>query len=178
MDVREIILINNMEVFLKTLAVVGAIETLVLIAAIIWGAVLWAKGIWPALWRLGNGLAKRKVAVFASSGNAMSIKSLLLDSKLFSEKNITIISEAKDVGISEHSTLYLVFWHDWKDSVDEILRRKSDTYPLIVYAPRDMGFIPEDEMKKLDQHRNTTVTNFRGRLLNDLVTAMITTSNK
>jgi hypothetical protein len=31
-------------------------------------------------------------------------------------------------------------------------------------------------MRNLDGKRHTAVTNFRGRLLNDIVTAMITTS--
>jgi hypothetical protein len=31
-------------------------------------------------------------------------------------------------------------------------------------------------MKKIDGHRHTAVTNFRGRLLNDILTAMMTTA--
>ena len=53
---------------------------------------------------------------------------------------------------------------------------KSDTCALIIYVPRVLGLIPEEQMKKLDESRNTAITNFRGRLLNDIVTAMITTS--
>jgi hypothetical protein len=46
---------------------------------------------------------------------------------------------------------------------------------MIVYAPYNKGRIPDDQMENLDGKRNTSVTNFRGRLLNDVVTAMITT---
>ena len=45
-----------------------------------------AKGILPAVWRLGNGLAKRKIAVFARGDNAASLRALLVDSKLLNAK--------------------------------------------------------------------------------------------
>lgn len=78
--------------------------------------------------------------------------------------------------IAEGASVYLMFWPDWKDSVDDILAVKSESCALIVYAPRNAGQIPEPDMMNLDGKRHTAVTNFRGRLLNDIVTAMITTS--
>jgi hypothetical protein len=165
-----------MQTFTKILAVVGSIETIVLIIGIVWAICLWLKGISPALLRLGNGLAKRKVAIFAKGDNLSSMRQLLLDSKLFNKRNICEIIKKEDIGIAEQATLYIVFWHDWADCISDILRKKSDSCPLIVYAPRSLGPIPEDQMKNLDEHRHTAVTNFRGRLLNDIVTAMITTS--
>jgi len=68
-----------------------------------------------------------------------------------------------------------VFWPDWSDSLADILNKKPDECALIVYAPYGRGRIPDEQMKQLDGTRNTAVTNFRGRLLNDIVTAMITT---
>jgi hypothetical protein len=65
---------------------------------------------------------------------------------------------------------------DWMSEIDEILRNKSDQCALIIYAPYDKGRIPDIEMAKLDGHRHTAVTNFRGRLLNDIMASMITTS--
>ena len=165
-----------MEKFIEVLAIVGSIESIVLIIGIIWAVILWAKGISPALIRLGNGLAKRKVAIFAKGDNLQSLKKLLLDSKLFYKKNLSEITKKEDIGAAENSTLYLVFWHDWADNINEILQKKPDGCALIIYAPRNMGLIPEDQMIKLDSYRHTAVTNFRGRLLNDIVTAMITTS--
>jgi hypothetical protein len=135
-----------------------------------------AKGITPALWRLGNGLAKRKIAIFAKGDNAVSLRNLLVDSKLLKAKNIIEITQVGDVGRAEPATVYLVFWHDWDTDIDEILRQKPDECALIVYAPYDRDPIPVDQMIKLDGKRHTAVTNFRGRLLNDIVSSMITTS--
>ncbi len=140
------------------------------------GFFVWFKGILPALIRLGNGFAKRKIAIFAKADNFDSLNDLLLDSKLFDKKNIIRISSENDLGKAEQTTLYLVFWHDWLDSIDEILRTKKDSTALIIYAPQDLGLIPSNKMKDLNSKRNTMITNFRGRLLNDITMSMITTS--
>ncbi|MFA6295241.1 MAG: hypothetical protein WC666_02330 [Candidatus Paceibacterota bacterium] len=165
-----------MALFLQIIAYVGIIETIILLVGIVWGTVLWVRGISPALFRLGNGLARRKIAVFAKGDNAGSLRSLLLDSKLFRAKNVFEIKNVSDIGKAEEASIYLVFWQDWSDSIDEILSKKPDACALVVYAPYEKGRIPDDQMKNLDGKRHTAVTNFRGRLLNDIVTAMITTS--
>lgn len=128
------------------------------------------------LWRLGHGLARRKIVIFATANNLASLKQLLLDSQLFSNGNIIEVFAAADIGRAENKTLFLVHWSDFQNAIDDIIKQKDDGCALIVYAPTAEGRIPDDVMSKLDKERNTTVTNFRGRLLNDIVTAMITTS--
>ena len=165
-----------MDFFLKCLAVVGAIESVVLVIAIVWAFILWFRGILPALLRLGNGLARRKIAIFAKGDNLGSLRDLLVDSKLFWKKNIIEITQAGDVGKAEEASVYLVHWHDWATDIETVLTKKPDECALVIYAPYDKGRIPDDQMKNLDGKRHTAVTNFRGRLLNDIVTSMITTS--
>ncbi|HWY78801.1 MAG TPA: hypothetical protein VNW29_00420 [Candidatus Sulfotelmatobacter sp.] len=155
---------------------IGRITTVILLITIILAVYGWFKGILPALLRLGNGFSKRKIAIFAKGDNLHSLKSLLLDSKLFNKKNIIDISSQSDFGRADQATLYLVFWHDWKDNIDEILNSKKDGTALVVYAPQDLGFIPAEKMKDLNSKRNVVVTNFRGRLLNDIVVCLMTTS--
>lgn len=164
------------ETIWNTLAVVGAIETVVLIAGIVYAIYLWFRGILPAILRLGNGLAKRKIAIFAKGDNVKSLTDLLCDSGLFREKNILVITQNGDLGKAEKASVYLVYWHDWAENIDEILTKKPDECALVIYAPYDKGKIPDEQMKKLDGKRHSAVTNFRGRLLNDIVTSMITTS--
>ena len=156
--------------------IVGGIDTVILIIGIAAGVFLWLRGISPVLYRLGNGLARRKIAIFAKGDNRASLKSLLIDSRLFKEKNIYEISGVKDVGKCEDASVYLVFWHDWANDIGEILSKKPDKCALVVYAPYDLEKIPIAQMKALDGHRHTAVTNFRGRLLNDIVMSMITTN--
>ena len=161
---------------MKVLVIIGVIDTLVLIVIISYSIFLWARGVFPVLYRLGNGLAKRKIAIFAKGDNVESIKSLLSDSKLFKQNNIIKIVSRDDLGKVEEASAYLVYWPDWANEINEILNKKPDKCPMIVYAPYNKGRISGEQMQHLDSKRNTVVTNFRGRLLNDIVTAMITTS--
>ena len=84
----------------------------------------------------------------------------------------------KDIGRVEEASVYLVSRYDfsWED-IKKILEKKGDTHPMVIYAPynKDKGRMPTEEMAHLDERRNVAVTNFRGRLLNDLFTAMVTT---
>ena len=164
-----------METFLIIIAIIGIIETVIFVIGIVYAVYLWIRGILPALFRLGNGLAKRKIAIFAKGDNLISLKSLLMDSRLFREKNICEIVKKEDIGKAEQASVYLVFWHDWTEDMAAILNGKPDGCALIVYAPRKFGPIPEKQMENLDGERNTAVTNFRGRLLNDIISSMITT---
>lgn len=161
---------------IEILSIVGVIESVIFIAGIAWAVSLWFKGILPVLLRLGNGLAKRKIGIFAKSDNQNSLKHLIMDSGLFSSKNIYEISKAEDIGRAEKASIYLVYWPDWAEDITKILEKKADNCALVVYAPSDKGRIPENVMKMLDGNRNSSVTNFRGRLLNDIVTAVMTTS--
>jgi hypothetical protein len=154
----------------RAVFIFGIIGSLLFVVAI-------ARGIAPVLWRLGNGLANRKIALFAKGENLTSLKNLLLDSKLIHDKNILEVAGPGDVGRAKDATVYIVFWHDWADDIDAILNQKPDSCALIVYSPYDLEKIPPAQMKKLDAKRHTAVTNFRGHLLNDVITSMITTTD-
>jgi hypothetical protein len=155
--------------------VVGTIETIIFIIVTGTAIVLWARGIWPVLYRLGNGLANRKIAIFAKGDTRSSLKTLLMDSELFREKNICEISSVNDLGKAEVASVYLVYWPDWAHDIEKILDMKPDKCALVVYAPYNQDKLSAEQMKNLDGKRHTSVTNFRGRLLNDVVTSMITT---
>lgn len=152
------------------------IETALFVVGAIYGTYLWGRGIFPALLRLGNGLARRRIALFAASDTGSSLRHLLMDSGLFRERNICEITKKEDIGRAQGATVYVVYWPDCGEYIHEILQQKPDKCPLIVYAPYDQEKIPDAQMKMLDGKRHTAVTNFRGRLLNDIVGSLITTS--
>jgi len=165
-----------MENFLLFLRIIGYISSLLSVFIVLAGIIIWAKGILPVLIRIGNGLSKKQIVIFAKNDNLNSLKKLLFDSGLFNKKKISEVSTKGDLSIAENKNVYLVFWHDWEDSIDEILNLMKDKTALIIYAPQELGFIPTEVMGKLNNKRNVMVTNFRGRLLNDITTSIITTS--
>jgi len=144
--------------------------------AAIYAAYLCVSGFLPVLIRLGNGLKKRKIAIFAKGDAAESLAVLFEDSKLFSTKNIIRIADNGDFGRAEDASVFLVHWPDWPDDFDSIVAKKGDRTPLVVYAPQGKGFLPEASIALLERHRNVVLANLRGRLLNDVVISLITTA--
>ena len=162
--------------------VIGLLDVLryanivVFLVVLIAAGVLWFTGIAPALLRLGMGLARRRIGIFAKGDMAGSLTHLLLDSRLFRRRNLISIGHEGDIEKGRSATLLVVYWPDWSEHIDEVLRQKSDSAALIVYAPQDKGLIPRETLAALNKRRNVVICNFRGRLLNDIVVSMITTS--
>ncbi|MFH1729630.1 MAG: hypothetical protein ABIA04_14565 [Pseudomonadota bacterium] len=164
-----------MDTVLKILNFLGYVSTVIVIFAVIVEICRWVKGISPALLRLGKGLASRKIAIFAENDAYSSLSSLLIDSKLFSESNITQIT-TRELRKAENFSLFLAHWKTISSCLGEILLIKKDDTALIIYAPQEEGFISKECIAEINKHRNIVLVNFRGRLLNDIVTSMITTS--
>ncbi len=161
---------------LTFLEILGIIETISWLAVLVFGVWGIIRGFLPVIIRLGKGLSKRKIAIFAKGDRSKSLEDLLLDSNLFKQKNIKSITSIGDIGKAESVTVFLVFWDDWKTDINRILEKKKDNTALIIYAPVNSGDIPQAQMRQISEQRNVTVTRFRGRLLNDIVISMITTT--
>ena len=86
-------------------------------ALIVAAAIAWARGIVPVLYRLGNGLSRRKIAVFAKGDVLVSLENILRDCKLFKQTNIITIATEGDMDAANSATVFLVYWPDWKDNV-------------------------------------------------------------
>jgi len=164
-----------MEDIIKVLNVVSYGTTILVIIAFLVGIYNWVTGISPALWRLGKGLASRKIAVFAAGDTYNSLKSLLVDSGLFKEKNIVQITE-DELKKAEKYSVYLAHWSSISSYLNKILSDKKDDTALLIYAPQNEGRVPDEDIANINKHRNALLVNFRGRLLNDIVTSLITTS--
>lgn len=162
---------------IKILDVIGYGTTLIVVIAFFVGIYKWITGISPALWRLGKGLASRKIAIFAESDGFTSLKNLLIDSNLFKERNIIQIT-GRELKKAANYTLLLAHWKSISPCLDAILSDKRDETALLIYAPQEEGLIPREDLGKINQHRNVIVVNFRGRLLTDIVSSLITTSYK
>jgi len=132
------------------------------------------RGIMPVLWRLGKSLHNRKIALYTDS-NGLSLKTMLTDSKLFKEKNIHIIGN-EEISKGLDYSMMIVYYPDFKETIKEIIIQKKDEDSLIVYAPRSEGDIESEVLNAINKERNSIIVNMRGRLLNDVLTAMITTN--
>lgn len=156
--------------------IVGALSTIVIISGVLFKSICWFFKITPFVLRFGFALMNRKIAIFASQEVYAELKSCLVDSKIFKEKKIIHIP-LNNIEKSKNETIFLVEWELFKDKINDVfLARKNDQVPVVIYAKP--GSIPNEIMSNIANRPNTVVVNFRGRLLNDILTSLITTTYK
>ncbi len=148
-----------MDVFFTVLNVVSYVTTLFSLIVLTYGVISWIRGILPTLIRLGKAISTRKIAIFARIDHLGTLKSLLLDSKLFKGKNLIEITEEGDFGRAERAKLWLIFWPDWKGNITQILSLHKDNTALIVYAPEGPRSVPDDKLTELNKKRHFTLVN-------------------
>ncbi len=155
--------------------IVGAISSLLLIFGILITAIRWFTGISPVLFRLGLGLSTRKIAVFSADDNMLVLKDSIMLTRLFKENNICEIRQA-NYDVARKCSVFLVEWEKFGHSIEDIFNmRKNDQTPIIIYA--EPGGIPKEQMARIAGRPLTNITNTRGRLVNDLILAVIATRN-
>ena len=151
----------------------GATITLTFIA-FIYRLACWTFGITPIIFRLGIALWQRKVAIFGSAEIFESLKNSLIDSNIFKKRNIIHIS-LDNIDKAKDETIFLVDWETFGNKIEQIFSaRKNHQTAVVIYAKPSS--IPKEKMNDIANRPNTVVVNFRGRLLNDVLTSLITTS--
>jgi hypothetical protein len=154
--------------------IVGGLTVTLGVLGFFYKVICWIFGITPIIFRLGIALWKRRVAIFGSTEVFESIKSSLTDSKIFKDKNIVHI-KLDNIDKAKDETIFLVDWETFGDKIEEIFScRKNHQTAIVIYAKP--ASIPQDKMSDIANRANTVVVNFRGRLLNDILTSLITTS--
>lgn len=154
--------------------VLGGLSACLVVLGILYRIVCWAFGITPILLRLGRALWNRKVAIFASAEAYHSLEATLTDSGIFRASNIvSILPESVDKAKDE--TIFLVDWETFSSNIEQVFAaRGNHQTPIIIYAKPTS--IPHEQMAVIANRSNTVVVNFRGRLLNDILTSLMTTS--
>ncbi|MEK9132023.1 MAG: hypothetical protein AAB447_03880 [Patescibacteria group bacterium] len=154
--------------------VVGGLTVCLAVLGIIYRIVCWFLGVTPILFRLGRALWGRKVAVFASADAYKSIEATLTDTGIFRQKNVTHIP-LDNVDKAKDETVFLVHWETFSEQIERVFAaRGNHQTPIIIFAKP--AIIPKETMEDIANRANTVVVNFRGRLLNDILTSLMTTS--
>ena len=154
--------------------VIGGIGFLIAFITITYKTVCFFWGVTPLVLRLGIALWKRKVAVFGDTESFSGFKLMLIDSGVFKEANIDRI-DLMDIAKAKKFDIYLVDWASSSSYIKEIFDcRPSNQTPVIIFAAPKA--IPDDELSSIANKSNTVIVNFRGRLMNDLLTSLVTTS--
>jgi hypothetical protein len=169
-NIQPIIDFFNHPIFI----VVGGFTVLVAIIGLIYRITSMILGLSPLIFRVGKALWRRKIAIIANSEAFSSLNETLSDSGIFKRKNIIHITPENIDKIKSYSII-LVDWESCTDNIEKVFTaRKSDMTAVIISA--NAGAIPRERMPQIANKSNTVVVNFKGRLLNDILNSLITTS--
>lgn len=170
---------NILEFTRLVIEIVGAFTTVFAILLFVWAVISWFMGVFPLFLRLGFGRWKRKIAIVASDEKYSSLKSDLVDTGIFREKNIYPIKSDSLAKIKE-ATLALVHYQSFtEDEIKTVLSNKKSNAGFIFYFPEftpPTTIISPAMMKLINDQQFTTIVNMRGRLVNDIVTTLLSTS--
>ncbi len=169
-------ILNQLAIFYNhpLFIIVGGLTVTLGVLGFLYKVICWIFGITPIVLRLGIALWKRKVAIFGNVEVFESLKSSLVESKIFKEKNIVHV-KLDNIDKAKDETIFLVDWETFRDKIEQVFSaRKNHQTAIVIYAKP--ASIPQDKMNDIANRANTVVVNFRGRLLNDVLTSLITTS--
>jgi hypothetical protein len=131
--------------------------------------ILAARGVIQVIYRIGFGISKSKIAIFCKNNE---LKTLLLTSKIFLKKNIIEIDNENCIDTAKSARIFLVNWSDFKNHINDILHIKEENVALVIYARP--GEIDQALINEINKKGNAVIVNMRGRLMNDVFTALIT----
>ena len=159
---------------------IGRCLLVITVAGFLITALSWAFGLATPIWRLGLGLRRRKIGIAADTENFSTLKIDLTSSGVFRENNIKHITKDHLATVKNHSLVIVHYKSFCAEDIKRILNDKESACGMIFYSPESGPAsgdrIPNDMFQEIGKRENTTVVNFRGRLLNDIINTIITTS--
>ncbi len=167
-----------MELVKSFLEVVGLFAAATSVLVVLASVVCWVLGIGPLLYRLGLGRWDRKISVLASGDSYAPLRADLVSSGIFREKNIEHIGQSDLAKVKERDLLLMHYGSFSVDQIKVIINNKNSGAGLIVYFPdfSPTNRVPNDVMSLINNEPHTVLVNFRGRLINDVLITLLSTS--
>jgi len=156
------------------LTIIGGVATIAGLITLFLNFLSWTFGITPIILKFGNALRSRKIGVFGTPEAHSFLCGALQGSSLFKKENIIRVNAA-ELSKGKNCSIYLIDWKSCENKIDEIFQqRANEQVAVIIFA--EPGGIDRKVMSKVANRDNTVVVNFKGRLLNDVLTSLVTTS--
>lgn len=161
------------------LEAVGGLVTVFSIGLFIWAIISWLMGIFPLFLRLGFGRWSRKIKIAARNEMYTSLADDMKKTGIFRKENIEQIT-SNSLAEIEDAGLALVHYQSFtEEEIRRMISIKKSSAGFIFYFPEfnpPTNVIPTEMLKVINNEPFTTVVNFRGRLMNDIVTTLLSTS--
>lgn len=131
-------------------------------------------GLLKPIWRFGLGVAWRKVFIVAGGDSRSEIRNDLIRSGIVKERNIKMKTRGEIGDLKGARLLILEYGYLGEESVSDIISHKDPNCGVLVYAKP--GEIPGKVMEELNLSQHVSVVNFRGRLVNEILLLLLSTS--
>ena len=139
-------------------------------------------GITQVAWRFGLALFGKKVIIVADDSAYKDLKEDFTYSGLIKEKNIIQASTNHLEKTKDALLIIIVYGYLNEDDFKQVVSNKKGRCGLIVYCPPNkdcaLGRLSEEEMELVSKSTFSALCNFRGRLVNDVLLMMLSTSFK
>ncbi len=167
-----------MEVVKTFLEIVGLVTTAVSILIFLAAVVGWVLGIAPLMYRLGLGRWSRKINIAAEGSAYSSLETDLIDSGVFRKNNIQPISKSTLSKVKDANLILIDYASFTEAEIKTIISNKKSSAGMVVYFPdfSPTNRIPEDISKLINNEPHSVLANFRGRLINDILVTLLSTS--
>lgn len=168
--IQQIIAFFNHPFFI----IIGGLTVVLTAIGIVYRFICIALGVTPLVFRIGKAIWLRKVAIIGSTEAFSTLRDCITDTKIFKHSNVIHIP-IDNIDKSKQHTILLVDWETCGNQIDQIFStRINHNTAVIIFAKA--GTIPNEKMTEIANRSNTVVVNFKGRLLNDILNSLITTS--
>ena len=129
-------------------------------------------------WRFGLALFGKQIKVVADTEDYETIHHDLIISGLIREKNITKVRKENLSDLQDAFMIIVSCDYLTNNEFARVINGKSSRCGLIVYSPPEKDRMPPEKMSHLNSAPFSTLCNFRGRLVNDVLLMMLSTSFK
>ena len=126
------------------------------------------------VFKFSKNIMQCRIAIYSNPDR--DLNSTIKSMNVFEEKNIRTIIPNNDINIGKDSNLLVINYEDFSDRILKIIDecRNSTKIPVIIFA--NPGAIqPITLLNEITNRNNLTIVNYKGRLLNDIITSLITT---
>ena len=156
--------------------IIGAVTIIIAIVGGLATFFGWTMGIFMVMKRLGIGRWYRRVLVVSDISHGASLKEDLINSGVFREKNIKVIGEQNISDVKNSDLILLDYWSISPEKSLVAIANKQSHAGLVVYSPMKNGRIADEVTERINDEPFTTLVNMRGRLVNDLLITLMSTS--
>lgn len=155
-------------------SLIGPIGTIASLALAIGFVVLGVMGLVKPAYRFGIGIAWKKVFIVADGNTRQELQGDLERSGIIRKRNILEKTDGQISDLAAARLIILEYGYLGEEKIQNIVSNKCSDCGVLIYAkPRE---ISDESMSRLNRSQHVSVVNLRGRLVNEILLLLISTS--